>query len=205
MAASYISFRLRRTRYHGRLIDTEMRSGICRSGSNCRSLVADAAKHQPAGSQDSSEPVENNRPGDPNRPEELSGVSEPVDLDYSDGAHRTENSNDPVDEAGDDTLGSEQLGVVWTQGTETFTAVLTDGSMVVNGAGAVTTISAGHEGMLKYQAMSVPFEGDSIKVNGAVRGLSPLEEVAGGEEANKQAAAGFTEAGQVLTALVQGG
>lgn len=189
------------------------------------SLVADAAKHQSSGSQDSSkpigndrpgnsdpseessglsEPVANDRPGDSNRPEVSNGMSEPGGLDHPDSTDRTEDSNDPVDKGGDASLGSEQLGVVWTQGSEIFTAFRTDSSIVVNGAGAATTIAAGDEGMLNDQAINVPLEVDSIKINGEALSLSPVGKDADGEEANKQAEAVFTEAGQAFTAIVQG-
>lgn len=127
-----------------------------------------------------------------------------VESGQSDSTDRTENSNGPIDKGGDGSSGSEQLGVVWTKGSETFTAVRTDSSVAINGADAVTTIAAGEEVTLKDQTMSVAVEVDSIKINGEVLGLGPLVNVAGAEGANRQAAVVFTEAGQVFTALVQG-
>jgi hypothetical protein len=90
---------------------------------------------------------------------------------------------------------------VWTHESEVFTAILTDGSAVVQGGGRVTTVAPGQVEMFKGQAISIPLEGNLVKVDNSAVSFG---RVTASEQANNEAKAIFTVSGQAITAMLQG-
>lgn len=139
------------------------------------SLVVDAPKHQ----------------------SEESGQSGDVGV----GKHRTEDTNGLINHATNDLARPAQTSLVWTQGSEAFTAILAGGSAEIQGAGAVTTISSGDDAVFRGQKIRISPGGDRIEVDGAVVDVDPVDNVANTGTASKQATMAFEAAGQTFTAV----
>jgi hypothetical protein len=95
---------------------------------------------------------------------------------------------------------------VWAHENEVFTAILTNGSAVVHGDGGVATVEPGEVEAFGGQAISVPLEGNLVKVDDHILSFSTVEmaTTTGGEQTNAQATAVFTASGQVITGMVLG-
>jgi hypothetical protein len=139
------------------------------------SLVVDAAKHQ----------------------SEESGQSGDVGA----GKHRTEDTDGLINHATNDPARPAQKSLVWTQGSEAFTAILVGGSAEIQGAGAVTTIANGDDAAFRGQKIRISPGGDRIEVDGAAVDVDPVDNVANTGAASKQATMAFEAAGQTFTAV----
>jgi hypothetical protein len=178
------------------------------------SFVAEAAKHQSKGPGQSGDAVANpdQDPDDSMQPAQIA-ASLVVDAakhqseesgqsgDVGAGKHRTEDTDEPINHATNDPARPAQTSLVWTQGSEAFTAILAGGSAEIQGAGAVTTIVSGEDAIFNGQKIRVSPEGDGIEVNGAALDIDPIENVANTGDASKQATMTFEASGQTFTAV----
>lgn len=124
------------------------------------------------------------------------------------GAHQTEDSDDPMnDHTADDPVKPTQTSLFWTQESEAFTAVLSNNSARLQGAGTVTTIANGNEAVFGGQNIWVSPEGDRIEIDGTVLSAAkePIEDAARIEGTNKQDIVAFEASGQTFTAITHDG
>jgi hypothetical protein len=128
----------------------------------------------------------------------------PIGEQHMGGTLETEDPAHHVNQGLEMTPESGQAAAVWTHGSQSFTAVMTDDSAVIHGDGAEITVPAGDATTFKGQAISVPFDPHVVEVNGASITPSPIEKPTNDAENNKQAPTAFTTSGQTITATLVG-
>jgi hypothetical protein len=119
----------------------------------------------------------------------------------------------PVEMATGDGLGNTPstatvltAAAIWTHENEVFTTILTDGSAVVHGGGGVATVEPGKVETFEGQAISVPLEGNLVKVDDQVLSFSTVEmtTATGSQQDDTLSTAVFTASGRAITAMVHG-
>ena len=117
----------------------------------------------------------------------------------------TEDPKESAEQTADDLSNHDQAAAVWTHEGEAITAVLTGGSAIIHGGGAVTTLAPDAVATFKGQAFSMPHDGNVIKVDGSLLSFDhPTADIVN-EQAVNQATVVFTASGQTLTAAVHDG
>ena len=159
-----------------------------------KSALASAEAAQAAASQGPDapphqSPAHQQEPGDGDR-ESWSGAEDP---------------KQSTEQAADDPSKPQQAAAVWTHEGEAITAVLTGGSAIIHGGGAVTTLAPDAVATFNGQAFSMPPDGNAIKVDGSLLSFDRPSADIINEQAVNQATAVFTESGQTLTAAVHNG
>jgi hypothetical protein len=88
---------------------------------------------------------------------------------------------------------------------QAFTAVSSNGAVVIQGNGAKSTLAVGATGTFAGQVIEVPSVGAAIVVDGAAASFTSPVGFGNDQSSNDPPTATFTESGQIFTAAVQGG
>jgi hypothetical protein len=97
-----------------------------------------------------------------------------------------------------------QAAVIWTHDGKAFTAVSSNGAIVVKGNDVESTLAAGATGTFASQKIEVPAATNAVVVNGAVASFEPKAGAKGTPGYNDPPAATFDEAGDTFTVVAQG-
>lgn len=127
------------------------------------------------------------------------GHGSPQDPAIPDGNANSAGSSNP---SSHDAAVAGQAAAVWTHGGQTFTAVPSGGSVIVQDDGAKSTLSAGATATFAGQAISVPPSAGAIVVDGAAMSFKPVAGTGNGHSAQPEAV--VTGSGQTFTVAVQG-
>ena len=98
----------------------------------------------------------------------------------------------------------DQATVTWKHDGQTFTAVSSNGAVIVQGKGAKSTLAAGATATFEGQVLDVPSAVDAIIVDGAAASFTFPAGSGNDQGDNDPPTATFTESGRVFTAAVQG-
>lgn len=116
----------------------------------------------------------------------------------------SENSDDPSDAIDPGTpINGGQAPVTWNHGGQAFTAISSNGAVIVQGNGAQSTFVAGATATFEGQVIEVPPAVDAVVINGAAASFTSPRRT--GDEGNSDPlTATFTESGHIFTVAAQG-
>jgi hypothetical protein len=184
------------------------------AGQIAASFIAEAAKHQSKGSGQSADKASHRDqdPDDSMQPGQVAASlvveagkhqSEESGLsgDVGAGKHRTEETNESINHAANDSVNPAETSLVWTQESQVFTAILAGGSARIQGAGAVTTIASGEDAVFNGQDIMISPGGDRIEVNGLSLNIDPIDHAANAGGTSQQTTLAFEASGQLFTAV----
>lgn len=117
----------------------------------------------------------------------------------------SENSDDPSDaiDPGTPTNGS-QATVDWNHEGQAFTAISSNGAVIVQGNGAQSTFVAGATATFEGQVIEVPPAVDAVVINGAAASFTSPPRTGNDEGNSDLLTATFTESGHIFTVAAQG-
>lgn len=123
------------------------------------------------------------------------------------GTHAGDNihSNDPSDAIDPGTpANAHQATVTWDHDGQTFTAVSSNGAVILQGNSATSTLAAGATATFAGQVIEVPSELDAVVIDGAAVSFTSPAESGNDHGNNDPPTATFTESGQIFTVAVEG-
>jgi hypothetical protein len=161
-----------------------------------KSALASAEAAQAIGLQ-SPNPPKHQSPG------QQEGAEDPGDGDPDRGL-ATEDPDESTEHAANDPSEPEQVAATWRRGDEAFTAIMSDGSAVIHGAGAVTTLAPDAVATFKDQTISMPPGGSAIEIDESFLSFDRSSKESVNNQAGGQATAVFTLSGQTFTAAISG-
>jgi hypothetical protein len=125
-----------------------------------------------------------------------SGETHTGDSVHSDGPSDAINPGTPAN--------AGQATVTWNHYGQAFTAMSSNGAVIVQGNGATSTLAAGATGTFAGQVIEIPSAVDAVVHNGAAMSFASQAGPGNDQGNNDAPTATFTESGQVFTVAVQG-
>jgi hypothetical protein len=125
-----------------------------------------------------------------------SGETHTGDSVHSDGPSDAINPGTPAN--------AGQATVTWNHYGQAFTAMSSNGAVIVQGNGATSTLAAGATGTFAGQVIEIPSAVDAVVHNGAAMSFASQAGPGNDQGNNDAPTATFTESGQVYTVAVEG-
>lgn len=97
-----------------------------------------------------------------------------------------------------------QPGVTWNYDGQAFTAISSNGAVIVQGSGTKSTLAAGATATFEGQVIEVPSVGNAVVINGAAVSFTSPAGPGNKQSSYDPPTTTFTESGQVFTVAVQG-
>lgn len=115
------------------------------------------------------------------------------------------NIDDPKDAISPGTpANAGQATVTWVHDGQTFTAISSNGAVIIQGNGAKSTLAAGATATFAGQIIQVPSAVDAIVINGAAVSFTSPAGSANHQSNKDPPTVTFAESGQIFTVAVQG-